>query len=683
MNLIDLLEAVYFRPYRVESSDAWVGHIPFASWLVHTLKPSVIVELGTYSGNSYLAFCQSVKENKLSTLCYAVDTWRGDEHGGFYGEEIYQALNEYHEKRYSNFSRMLRMTFDEASSYFAEKSIDLLHIDGLHTYSAVKHDFETWLPKLSPHAVVIFHDINVRERGFGVWRFWNELIKQYPLNFDFIHSNGLGVLQLSSGKGSFNVEWLRQDNKNRQIIRELFANLGQGAIDNYRLQEMGRSLKIVSSTADKYIAEINTARLVIAERDQKIKDQDQEIRDQDQRISDRDQEIRDQDQRISDRDQKIVSLQEYMVGREQILQDLNSKLLEIYSSTAWKLIQQIWKIRVFLAPRNSLRERLGKRLINVFKKTATINSHPSRSLEFNTELYRKKPLNKQHWVVMATEHTLFVAYLVTERLRTHGCKVQITTTSPADYSSDYYVVVCPQMFQSLPPAEKRISFQMEQSVSSRWFTADYLKTLHDSLAILDYSLNNIEFLDRKGIGYPQVYYLPIGASTNYGTQAPESRKKYDILFYGDGKSSPRRLKMLHALQKEFNVKVVSEVFGPELLKMIKQAKFVINIHYYENALLEIPRIQECLSLGVPVISEATQNHDDYPELAGAVRFFEQGSISNMLRTVKTALDKGISRKQVLSAAQKSDQRFAFMFDRFLMGMGFLPSSYIQNLPVPD
>src|SRR5207302_10018497 len=151
---------------------AWHQHAPFAFWLTEALRPGIFVELGAHNGFSYLAFCQAVQRLGATTKCYAVDTWKGDEHAGFYGEEVFAKLNELHERRYSGFSRLIRSTFDEALLHFSDGTVDLLHIDGRHRYQDVAHDFESWLPKLSDRAVVLLHDIDVRERGFGVWQFW-------------------------------------------------------------------------------------------------------------------------------------------------------------------------------------------------------------------------------------------------------------------------------------------------------------------------------------------------------------------------------------------------------------------------------------------------------------------------------------------------------------------------------
>ncbi len=172
---------------------AWAGHSAFAYDLVRFAKPKVLVELGTHGGFSYFSFCHAVKDFSTGTKCHAVDTWKGDEHAGFYAAYIHSLVQTYNSAHFADFSTLQRMTFDEANALFAPGSVDLLHIDGLHTYEAVKHDWDTWISRVRPGGIVLFHDIAVRDRGFGVHRLWEELSSRYP-TFSFGHSSGLGVL---------------------------------------------------------------------------------------------------------------------------------------------------------------------------------------------------------------------------------------------------------------------------------------------------------------------------------------------------------------------------------------------------------------------------------------------------------------------------------------------------------
>jgi GT2 family glycosyltransferase len=193
-----LFNSTFFeKPEDLSGKSAWVGHIPFAIWLIDFLKPATVVELGTHCGDSYFAFCQSAKKYSPKTRLFAVDTWQGDKHAGFYESDIYKRVNRINELKYKDNSTLIKQSFDEALKQFSVSSIDLLHIDGLHTYEAVKNDFESWFPKLSSDSVVLFHDTVVQRDDFGVYRFWNELKGKFP-SINFTHSNGLGVLVTGS-----------------------------------------------------------------------------------------------------------------------------------------------------------------------------------------------------------------------------------------------------------------------------------------------------------------------------------------------------------------------------------------------------------------------------------------------------------------------------------------------------
>ncbi len=185
---------------RLLKSPWWIGHIPFAYELIARQKPCSVVELGTYSGSSFAAFCQVVQACGIDATCYGVDLWAGDIHMGTFDEALYNEISGYVQSTYPGIAVLVRKDFNEAANDFAPGSVDLLHIDGTHTYEAVSNDYHTWFDKLSDRGIVLFHDTNVTVQNageaalkFGVRQFFDEVKGKYP-HLEFDHCWGLGVL---------------------------------------------------------------------------------------------------------------------------------------------------------------------------------------------------------------------------------------------------------------------------------------------------------------------------------------------------------------------------------------------------------------------------------------------------------------------------------------------------------
>lgn len=174
----------------------WSTNRRFAYDLVRNIQPRTIVELGSHYGCSLFCFAQAVKDGKLDTKISGIDTWEGDEQAGFYGEEILNLVKKIKQERFPEIPvQLIRKRFKQALSDFEDETIDLIHIDGLHTYAAVKEDFETWLPKLAPNGIMLFHDITgeAKKKHYGSVRHWDEVSQKYP-NAHLNHNWGLGIL---------------------------------------------------------------------------------------------------------------------------------------------------------------------------------------------------------------------------------------------------------------------------------------------------------------------------------------------------------------------------------------------------------------------------------------------------------------------------------------------------------
>ncbi len=265
---MELDEELTWEPLSLAPPSPWTGHLPFAFWLVKALRPRSLVELGTHSGNSYFAFCQAIAAFAPAARAFAVDSWAGDDHAGHYGEQVFAEVSRINALHFAGFSTLLRMTFDEARPYFPttetdggpDDGIDLLHIDGLHTYDAVRHDFDTWRSALSRRAVVVFHDTNVREREFGVWRVFRELASEYP-SFEFDHSHGLGVLGVGQEQAPLlqALFRLREDTKRSGDFRRHIA--ARGAAFQRQVELIELQARLAGMEAQVIAAGDDSARL--------------------------------------------------------------------------------------------------------------------------------------------------------------------------------------------------------------------------------------------------------------------------------------------------------------------------------------------------------------------------------------------------------------------------------------
>lgn len=229
-----LAEDAWLNEIKDYSPSAWIGHAPFLRYLIREEKPRLFVELGTHYGLSYFVACQTIQELSLDTLAVAIDHWQGDQHASFYDDSVYESVKLLNQQ-YESFSKLLKTSFMDGRSMIHDE-IDLLHIDGLHTYEAVKEDFESWLPKMSANGIVLLHDIHVRREDFGVFKLWAEIQKNYK-TLEFTGSHGLGVVFLGQCR-SKNMALLRNyyDSGHQLQLHGVFGSHADIAIQNFRIQ---------------------------------------------------------------------------------------------------------------------------------------------------------------------------------------------------------------------------------------------------------------------------------------------------------------------------------------------------------------------------------------------------------------------------------------------------------------
>jgi cephalosporin hydroxylase len=162
--------------------------------------PSTVLEIGTAQGGVFWLLCRvSASDATLISLDLPPDN-RGS--GGLRlltdlqpmkqpGQTIHEVLGNSHDTQ----------THDRVKTLLDGRKLDLLFIDGDHTYAGVRHDYETYRSLVRPGGLIAFHDIVPTQwPECQVDRFWGEVAMDQSLHPRAIvgrtpsHFGGIGVV---------------------------------------------------------------------------------------------------------------------------------------------------------------------------------------------------------------------------------------------------------------------------------------------------------------------------------------------------------------------------------------------------------------------------------------------------------------------------------------------------------
>ena len=184
------------------------------------------------------------------------------------------------------------------------------------------------------------------------------------------------------------------------------------------------------------------------------------------------------------------------------------------------------------------------------------------------------------------------------------------------------LVVSPIQESELP--DRFVAYQLEPLIASPALSWSHLRKLQRASLILDYSSRNRVLLERFGFSSSKTLTVPIcPTQVNSSSEiVPYEDRDIDVLFFG-WTQSPRRQEALKSLSQNLNVTVIQDTYGEDMDRIISRAKLCVNIHFYKNALLEQVRIAQCFSQGTPVISETSNDQEEWAH-ASSVLFTPAG-----------------------------------------------------------
>jgi hypothetical protein len=223
-------------------------------------------------------------------------------------------------------------------------------------------------------------------------------------------------------------------------------------------------------------------------------------------------------------------------------------------------------------------------------------------------------------VIVSPLQMLYISKLLSRYFQTRNveCSVILNSQLEENEISDgttyffYCVFQIPTHLKS--KFKSFIIYQLEQHTNnkiSRHYQAmlqngDFQYYFANATLNLDYCQQNIDLMNTAHGFNPKLLSIPMECML-HTDELLASKRQYDIVFIGC--LNPKRYQIVEHLAKHFSVVVISNRFDTDLIPIFAQCKILLNIHYYDDAILERVRINEALHYGLMVVSEYPNEKD--------------------------------------------------------------------------
>jgi len=203
MNKIDKTIYDNFKPFPLQLT-GWNGNKPIFRELIEKIKPTTIIEVGTWKGQSAITMGNAVREFGLNTTIHCVDTWLGAIEfwttGKNTSERNLSTINGYPQVYYQFLSNVVHNnlqdiilpfpnTSENGYRYFKYNNItaQMIYIDASHEEDDVYKDLNNYYELLDNNGILFGDDY--QKNLFGVINSVDKFTQEKNMELEIVGNN--------------------------------------------------------------------------------------------------------------------------------------------------------------------------------------------------------------------------------------------------------------------------------------------------------------------------------------------------------------------------------------------------------------------------------------------------------------------------------------------------------------